>query len=384
MLALAIIKSAMKKIILGIILFLSITSIAFAQSEVKLPVKEIYAKGQINDLTEQQIQIKRDDPLYNPAKADPQFHKTQNVTYEVLEGEYKGTIFNGINELTGQIYDIDLSKGDKVMLSLKIYADGTIDGYAIDFIRNDTMVIFILLFLAGLVILGKMKGVKALISLIVTIGTIFLVLIPLILQGYDPLILAILVSIFITLITIFVIAGFTRKAFSAIIGTISGVVCAAAIAYVVGKISLSTGLSGEDARVLYINKPNLNFTHIFFASIMIGALGAVMDVGMSISSSVNEIYKTNKNSDQKTLFKSGMQVGKDIMGTMSNTLILAYVGTSLPLLLLFFLDGFDLMHVINFDFISAEIIKAISGSFGLLLAIPITAFVSSFLLRKKS
>jgi uncharacterized membrane protein len=142
-----------------------------------------------------------------------------------------------------------------------------------------------------------------------------------------------------------------------------------------------TGLSGEDARILYINRPELDFMNIFFASVLIGALGAVMDIGMSISSAVHEVSEANPKAGKKKLFKSGMNVGKDIMGTMSNTLILAYAGSAFPLLLLFSLNEFSAMQVINFDFMAAEIIRAISGSFGLLLAIPITAFVGS-LLRK--
>lgn len=378
----------MKRIFLSVISALLVfnfsISACFAETTVNLPKEETYAKGQVNEITEQQIQIHSDNLLYDPTKDDPQFYVTQNVTYEVLEGDYKGIIFEAINEITGQIYDVNLSKGDKVMLLLKIYDDESIDGYAIDFIRNDTLIIFVVLFAIGLILLGKMKGLKALVSLITTIGTVFFILIPLTLQGYDALMLAVLVSIFITLVTISLIAGFSRKALSAIIGTIVGVLCAAVIAYLVGNVSLLTGLSGEDARILYINRPELNFTHIFFASIMIGALGAIMDVGMSIASSVNEIYQANKKATQQSLFKSGMQVGKDIMGTMSNTLILAYVGSSLPLLLLFSLNSFGFMHVINFDFIAAEIIRSISGSFGLLLAIPVTALTSSFLLRDKT
>jgi len=375
----------MKKILFALLLAVIITPTAFAKADpLNLPVRQSHAEGQVNEISEQEVQISHDDPLYNPAKGDPQFHTTQNVTYEVLEGEYKGSIFKAVNDLTGQIYDVHLKKGDKVMLLLKTYKDGTFDGYAIDFIRNNTMIIFGLLFGIGLILIGKLKGLKALISLVITVAAIFFILIPFTLQGYDPLWLSILISIAVTFVTIYLIAGFNKKALSAIIGTIIGVLCAAAIAYIVGKMGLLTGLSGENARILYINRPDLNFTHIFFASIIIGALGAVMDVGMSIASSINEIHQANKNATRIELFQSGMQVGKDIMGTMSNTLILAYVGSSLPLVLLFSLNNFTLMHIINFDFIAAEIVRSISGSFGLLFAIPITALVSSFLMHRKS
>ncbi|MBA4336903.1 YibE/F family protein [bacterium] len=373
----------MKKIFLSIIIFCTSTNVVFAQSPIEIPKESIYAKGQVNELTEQKIQVHPEDPLYDPAQGDPQFNTIQNVTYEVLEGDYKGIIFSSINEITGQIYDVYLEKGDKVMLLLKVYNDGSFEGYAIDFIRNDIMIIFVALFFIGLIVLGRMKGVRALIGLVITVGAIFFILIPLTLKGYNALMLAVIISIAVAPITIFLIAGFNRKAVSTILGALSGVLCAAIIAYLVGNLAILSGLSDEDARILYVNRPDLNFSNIFFASIMIGALGAVMDVGMTIASAVNEVYIAHKDSTRKSLFKAGMQVGKDTIGTMSNTLILAYVGSSLPLLLLFSMDNFGFINVINFDFMAAEIVRSISGSFGLLIATPVTAFTSAFLLRNR-
>lgn len=365
-------------LLLGLVVFASCNQAVFAQ----VPAEELYVKAQVNDVKEEQFQIHSDDPLYDPTKRDPQYQKLQHVTYEILEGEHKGIIFESENEIMQRIFDMNLEKGDKVLVLLKIYEDGSFSGFATDYIRNNTILIFVLLFVIALLLIGKMKGVRALISLAITIGAIFLVLIPLTIKGYDPLVLALVISAVVTLITIFLIAGFNRKALSAIIGTLGGVLFAALIAYTVGKISLLTGLSGEDARILYINRPELNFYHIFFASIMIGALGAIMDVGMSISSSINEIAEANPKASKKDLFTSGMNVGKDIMGTMSNTLILAYTGSALPLLLLFSLNDFTAFQVLNFDFMAAEIVRSISGSFGLLLAIPVTAFAGA-VLRKK-
>lgn len=370
----------MKKVSLILITFVYFANTAFAQPA--MPVEESYVKARVNEVQEEQFQIHSDDPLYDPQAGDPQFRKVQQVTYEVLEGNHKGIIFQSENELMQRIFDMDLKKGDKVLVLLKIYEDGSVDGFATDYIRNDIMIIFIALFVIAILLIGKLKGLRALVSLAITVGAIFYILIPLTAKGYDPLILAVIISIGVTVITIAMIAGLNRKALAAIIGTLGGVFVAALIAYVVGKLSLLTGLSGEDARVLYVNNPSLNFYHIFFASIMIGALGAVMDVGMSIASSVHEIAQAGSNKKHDELFKAGMNVGKDIMGTMSNTLILAYVGSALPLLILFAMNDFGTIQIINFDFIAAEIVRSISGSFGLLLAIPITAFAGAFLVSK--
>jgi uncharacterized membrane protein len=371
----------MKKLLTAALLFLTFTHTAFAQGT-NMPIDQTYVKAKVTEVREEKIQMDQNNPMYDPEKPDPQYLRIQNVTYEVLEGPHKGIIFPSQNEIEGRIFDMDLKVGDKVVILLNQYDDETFDGYATDYARNDVMIVLIVLFMVALIAIGKWKGLRALISLIITIGAIFLILIPYSIKGYNSLLLAMLISIAVTIATILIISGFNKKSLSAIIGTVGGLFFAVLIAYIVGKISLLTGLSGEDARVLYVNRPDLNFSNILFASIVIGALGAIMDVGMSISSSLNEMSEANPNMTKRELFKSGMNVGKDIMGTMSNTLILAYVGSAFPLLMLFYLNEFSLFQVINFDFMAAEIVRSISGSFGLLLAIPITALFGSIFTRR--
>ena len=385
----------MKKItiFLALILAIATPSIAFAQSDDEIlaqyesaldkPIFDEYVEARVSDVKESKEQIMPGSPLHNPQNPNIQYSTLQTVTFEVLEGEYKGIIFEAKNELLNQIFDLPLKKGDKVMLSLKVYEDGSVEGFATDYIRNHMMILLIILFIAAVLFIGKMKGLRAILSLSITIGAIFFILIPATINGYDPLSISIIISIIVTTITIIMISGFNKKSTSAIVGTIGGVVLAGIIAYIVGKMTMLTGLAGEDARILYLNKPELNFFSIFFASIIIGSLGAIMDVGMSIASSVNEISQAKPNLTSRDLFKAGMNIGKDIMGTMSNTLILAYVGSSFPLMLLFALNDFDTMHIINFDFMAAEIVRSISGSFGLLLAIPITAFFAAKMLGVK-
>lgn len=369
----------MKKFLSLLLLFLLIAPTTLAALEE--PIEQEYVKAQVNEVREQKIQIDQESPYFNPSLNVPQYIRIQDITYEVLEGNNKGIIFEAKNEITGQIFDMDLKLNDRVLILLKKWKDGTYEGFATDYVRNDHMLWFIIIFAAAIIAIGKWKGLRAIISLAFTVGAIFYILIPFSLQGWNPLWLAIGICAIVTVVTILIISGINKKAFSAIIGTLGGVIFAALIAFIISKISLLTGLSGEDARILYVNKPELNFFNIFFASIIIGALGAIMDVGMSISSSVFEIAENNKKLNGAELFKSGMNVGKDIMGTMSNTLILAYVGSAMPLLMLFSLNNFNTFQIMNFDFMAAEIVRSLSGSFGLLLAIPITAFTASFLFR---
>lgn len=147
-----------------------------------------------------------------------------------------------------------------------------------------------------------------------------------------------------------------------------------------------TGFHGEEERMLQLLYPdsNFNFQGILLAGIIIGALGAVMDVAISIASSMDEIYKSNPLIKRKQLFQSGMNVGKDIMGTMANTLILAYVGAALPLLLMIHAYESELSRLIQMEFLVTEILRTVAGSIGLILSIPITALVTSFFIKKQA
>jgi uncharacterized membrane protein len=195
-----------------------------------------------------------------------------------------------------------------------------------------------------------------------------------------------LISIGVTIATIFIVSGVNTKSVAAIIGTSSGVIIAGLMAYFVGSKIHLTGLSAEEATMLMYLPQGIefDFKSLLFAGIILGSLGAVMDVGMSIASSIEEIYNANSSLSRKELFNSGMNVGKDVMGTMTNTLILAYTGSSIPLLLLFM--GYDagLIEVMNLDIIATEVVRSLSGSIGLILTIPITAFIATVLIQNKS
>ena len=180
--------------------------------------------------------------------------------------------------------------------------------------------------------------------------------------------------------TIFVVSGRNRKTITAILGTVGGVLSAALIALLIGQWAKLTGLGNEEAQLLaYVPQfRQLDYKGLLFAGIIIGALGAVMDVAMSIASSMSEIEQIHPKISNKELFKSGMNVGRDIMGSMSNTLILAYVGSSIQVLLLFYSFNVSTYAIINMDHMASEIIRAMAGSIGLVLAIPITALIYTY------
>ncbi len=225
---------------------------------------------------------------------------------------------------------------------------------------------------------------KTVISLILGLIFILKFLLPNILKGTSPILLTAIFCIVITVITFILISGWNKKTISAILGTILGLLVSISLALIFGKMTVLTGFGHEETRTLFAKFPNLNFHGIFYSAIMIGALGAVMDVAMSISSSAHEIKKAKPNINSKELFKSSLQIGKDVIGTMSNTLIYAYVGASLALLLLFVSFGESYLKIFNFEFMAEEVIRSIAGSIGLIAAIPLTALFSTWLESKKN
>ncbi|KJF27501.1 YibE/F family protein [Clostridium aceticum] len=313
------------------------------------------------------------------------FTESMVVSLEVLSGDYKGQQFEVIHSLTGSFsYDILVKPGDKVLVTIDDMGNGVVDVYISEYLRDTYIYLVLGIFVALLILVGGFKGLKTMLTLILTIVLILKVLLPGLLAGYNPILLTIAVSFVVTCMTMLVVGGMNTKSYAAIIGVLGGVFIAGLIAYVIGsKVSL-TGLSNEEAMMLmYIPQGvNFDFRGLLFAGIIMGALGAVMDVGISIASSMEEIKSLNPNISTKALIQSGMNIGKDIMGTMTNTLILAYTGSAIPLLLLFTAYQDPLVRIINLDIIATEIIRAFAGSIGLLLCIPLTAVAAGVLTEK--
>lgn len=307
----------------------------------------------------------------------------QYAEVKILNGANKNEtilVQNVIDE--NMAYNIIIDKGDEVLLYLEKDEQGNIiHAYVAEICRQRYLAYMLVLFIILLIIFGGIKGIKSVITLGITGVAIIKVLLPLILRGYNPLFLSITVSIAITIITLTIINGINKKTLSAIIGTVGGVLIAGIVAWWIGSLAKLTGLGNDKAQMLMFLPQNINFDYrgLLLSGIIIGSLGAVMDVGMSIASAMYEIQLANPYISSKKLIKSGMNVGRDIMGTMSNTLILAYTGGSLQLMLLLMAHKAPLFEIINWDTMASEIIRALAGSIGLILAIPITALVSGFI-----
>lgn len=313
----------------------------------------------------------------------------QQIKIEILDGEYEtkefDTEFILSYDIDGKILAYELRKGDIVTVSLEADANGNVIPTVEGVVRSTYIYLLVLIFLLSIILVGGKKGIKAIIGLIITILAVWFILIKLIFAGYNAIWVSILTCAVIIIGTFIVIGGINKKVLTAIIGTLGGVISAGIVASIFSYLSELSGAC-EDAIQLSINMQTVsfNFRDLIFAGIVISALGACMDVGMSIASSLDEIKTKTKDISWKELFKSGMNIGRDVIGTMTNTLILAYVGGALKLILLFMACNIPLTDILNQDTIAEEIISALAGSMGVVYTIPITAFVYAFLNRKKT
>ncbi|TCO72698.1 YibE/F family protein [Marinisporobacter balticus] len=239
------------------------------------------------------------------------------------------------------------------------------------------------IFLGGLLIVGGFKGLKAIFTLIFTIWAIVKVLLPMILKGYNPIVVSTCICAVVIIITLLIVCGINKKTLSAIIGTTGGVIIAGVLSLMIGSMANLTGLGNEESVHLILYSKNIDFKGLLFSGIIIGSLGATMDVGMSVASAMHEIKQASPKITTDALISAGMNVGRDIMGTMSNTLILAYVGSSLNLMLLLSTYDISLIQIITRDHIASEVIRALAGSIGLIFTIPLTAIVSGVLSKSE-
>lgn len=308
---------------------------------------------------------------------------TQEVMVRIESGNNKGKEYEAVNP-NGTLFGADCKVGTKVIV---IVSENSSSNIVTVYSRDRTSVIygFAFIFAAVVCIIGGKKGAKAVLSLIFAFICIGYLMFPLIYQGISPIMITIVVSVLTTVVTLGLLGGISSKTLSAIIGTTCGVVISAVAALIFGKAAGISGYNVSDIETLnYVGQnSSIQIGQLLFSGIIISSLGAVMDVGMSIASTIQEIHDTNPSLSRKQVFLSGIHVGQDMMGTMTNTLIFAYVGGSLTTLIINYAYDLSYRQLANSYIIGIEIMQGLSGSLGVVLTVPITAFVASFLIGKK-
>ena len=267
---------------------------------------------------------------------------------------------------------IPLSVGNRVVL---FYDDWDSVFHFAELIRTHFIILLAILFLALMIFFGRIKGINAVVSLGFIYMAVFFVFIPAILNERNIYITTVIVSAYAILSTLLIVIGVNKKALSAILGCVGGVMFAGILVAIMNAIMHLSGIMDSDTRTLMQMDVNINFRALIFAGVIIGAVGAIMDVAMSISSSLWELRESGGVSDFKSIFKSGINIGRDVIGTMLNTLILAYIGSSISLILLLMMHYTSFMELLNMEMIIVELLRALVGSMGMLISVPLTAAV---------
>ena len=324
------------------------------------------------------------DTLEQDPASDNAFRGEQMLTVKVQSGQYKGEELLTYN-YAGPLYGVPLKEGDKVVISISTHANGDHQAVVYEYNRIPALAIVIALFILATILVGRKTGLKSLIGLFFTVLCLFAILIPWLLKGAPTLPATFVVCVFVALVSFTILGGVHRKTICAFLGTVSGTAIAMAFGLMAQSLTRINGLRISDVEPLLQLRQTgtpIGLRGLLIAGIIISALGAVMDVAMSISSSLEEIHTANPDLDSRQLFKSGMNIGRDMVGTMTNTLILAFLGSGFVLIIYLYSLGLSFYQLFSSAYASIEVISGISSSIGMILAIPLTALISSVLLAR--
>lgn len=306
----------------------------------------------------------------------------QKVRVKMLTGARKGEKLD-VTSSSGYLFGAACTVGMKVVVMQSVAGETTIASvYSQD--REWVIYIFALLYLLALCVIGGKQGIKGCLGLIFTFFCVIFVYLPLVYLRFSPFWAAVFICFLTTLVTMYLIGGPTKKTCAATLGTLAGVVLAGLSAWCFSKASGISGYNVFDIETLMTlwNTNRIQVGGLLFSGLLISCLGAVMDVAMSISSAIDEIYKQNNSLTRKELFKAGMRVGRDMMGTDSNTLILAFAGSSVSTLLLDYAYDLPYQQIINSNNIGIAIMQGLAGSFGIVLSVPLTVLICTVLFHK--
>lgn len=307
----------------------------------------------------------------------------QKVRVRMLTGVRKGEELD-ITSSSGYLFGAACKPGMKVIVMQSVAGDSTVASvYTQD--REGVIYIFALIYLLFLCLIGGKQGIKGCLGLVFTFFCVIFVYLPLVYLKYSPFWTAVFVCFITTLVTMYLIGGPTRKTCAATLGTLVGVILAGVSAWCFSKASGISGYNVSDIETLMTlwNTNRIQVGGLLFSGLLISCLGAVMDVAMSISSAIDEIYRQNLSLSRKELFKAGLRVGRDMMGTDSNTLILAFAGSSVSTLLLDYSYNLPYQQIINSNNIGIAIMQGLAGSFGIVLSVPFTVLICTILFHKK-
>ena len=329
--------------------------------------------------------------LTDSTEADPvsegHFRGNQNLIVRVKTGRYAGQQMMADNTV-GPIYGCPMAVGDGVTVGLSTYSDGTVRCYIYEYDRSTGLALVLGAFLLVTVLVGGKVGLKSLLSLGLTVAALIFILLPLLLRGWPTIGTTFFVSVLVTAATFVILGGVDKKTVCACLGTLAGIALATVFGLLAQNLLRIDGYRQEYAEALLqlrqTEESAIGITGLITAGVIVSALGAVMDVAMSISSALQELTRVNPDLTSKDLFRSGMNIGRDMVGTMTNTLILAILGSGLTLVVYIYSLSLQPWQLLSSAYMSLEAISGIASSIGVMLAVPLTAAICAVSYGKKN
>ena len=328
--------------------------------------------------------------LENNTQANPDVENTlvgtQKLSIELTSGRYIGDEAEVTNYLS-PYFSIPAEKGMTLSVRVITTGDNEYNVSVYNYERTPWLLLFLGVFLLVLILVGGRQGISAVFGLLFTMGGVVFVLLPLLVQrGWPPVPTTLLLVALTMFVSFIFIGGLHTKSVTAALGSFGGVLLAGGFAFLAGRIVHISGLNMDEAESLLLTAADggLKVKGLLICGILIAAEGAIMDISMSVASAVDEVHRVSPALSAKELFRSGMNVGRDAMGTMANTLVLAFAGTGLNTMLLIYAYDASFEQLMNAEFLSMELIRAIAGSLGMILAVPLVAFLSARILKGKN
>lgn len=302
----------------------------------------------------------------------------QRCTIEILEGEHKGQQVEGMNLLTGKLeFDKMFKPGDEAWVLLELDSSNeVIFANMVDYYRIDQQIFLIGLFVILIIAFSGFTGVRTLLSCSFALFSIVKILIPCLLKGIPPLLVALMVGNLLTVMTLLLVAGCNKKAYTAIISSMICSLMTCLLAVVFGDLFKMHGAVMDwSESLLYAGYQHLDLTAIFQAGIYLACSGAILDLSIDISAALDEVIKNNPSVSRANLIKSGLSIGKSVVGSQTTTLLLAYMGSYITILMVYMAQGTPLMSILNSQKVSSEILHTFVGCIGLVLVSPLTAII---------
>ena len=309
----------------------------------------------------------------------------QRCTVELLTGAFRGEIVTAVNMLNGSLeQDKIFAPGDRALVVVSHDGDEITNVTMSDHDRLGWEAVMAALFALFLLLFAGPAGIRAILSFVVTVLAIWKVLIPLYLRGVDPIWLGLALTLVLTVLIIALVYGFDRRCAAAVSGSFLGILVTALLGiFFTQRLQIHGAVMAYSESLLYSGYQHLDLTRIFMASIFLGASGAVMDLSVDITSAVWEVVEKRPDLSWRAAVRSGVNVGRAAMGTMTTTLLFAYSGGYVALLMVFMAQGTPISHILNYKYVAAELVHTILGSFGLVSVAPFTALCAGFLATRK-